>query len=60
MLTLPLVSRILPTVLFAFHAAFAPAQPFPSKPVRFLTTGAGASSGDAAAMAARSERAEKT
>ena len=53
MLTLPLVSRILPTVLFAFHAAFAPAQPFPSKPVRFLTTGAGASTDLAARTVAQ-------
>ncbi len=53
MLTLSLVSRILPAVLLACHAAFAMAQSFPTKPVRFLTTGAGASTDLAARTVAQ-------
>ncbi len=53
MLIVPLVSRILPAVLLACHATFATSQPFPTKPVRFLTTGAGASTDLAARTVAQ-------
>jgi tripartite-type tricarboxylate transporter receptor subunit TctC len=49
----PLISRLFLSVLLTCHAAFAMAQPFPSKPVRFLTTGAGASTDLAARTVAQ-------
>ncbi len=50
---LPFQLRILLTALLMCHAALAPAQTFPTKPVRFLTTGAGASTDLAARTVAQ-------
>ena len=51
--TLPLVSRLFLIVLLACHTVAAIAQVYPSKPVRFLTTGAGASTDLAARTVAQ-------